>query len=102
MCLLRAVAVFATIMPGVALAQYPLPQDIVPGNPEGVTDYCYYDGRLYSVGARLCVPGVNQNSYTLVCQSQDEDKNASKTGHAVWRFDVGPPAPTCGLPAARQ
>jgi hypothetical protein len=102
MGLLIAVAVFATLAPGVALAQYPLPQDLGPANPEGVTSFCYYAGTLYSVGARLCVPGVSQNSYTLVCQSQDEDKNASKTGHAVWRFDVGPPAPTCGFPAERR
>lgn len=101
MGLLRTIAVFATLMPGVALAQSPLPQDIAPVNPEGVTDYCYYGGMLYSVGAHLCVPG-NQG-FTLVCKSQDEDKNASKSGHAVWRFDFGTPgapatAATCGLP----
>jgi len=101
MGLLRAVAVFATLMPGVALAQSPLPQDIAPENPERVTDYCYYGGTLYSVGARVCAPG--SQGFALVCKSQDEDKNASKTGHAVWRFDMGPPgapamASTCGLP----
>jgi hypothetical protein len=56
MGLLRAVAVFATLAPGVALAQYPLPQDQGPANPEAVTNFCYYAGTLYSVGARLKRP----------------------------------------------
>ena len=62
-------------------------------NPEGVSSYCYYGGTLYSVGARLCVPGAS-NSYVLVCKSKDEDSDKSKTGRAVWRVD-GPPAPLC-------
>lgn len=93
MRLLGTVAVFASLTSGVALAQYQPPQDFTPVNPEGVSDYCYYGGTLYSVGARLCVPDT-ANSYVLVCQSKDEDSDKSKTGRAVWRVD-GPPAPLC-------
>ena len=95
MRLLRAVTVFVSLTPGMALAQYSLPQDFAPANPEAMSTYCYYGGTLYSVGARLCVPGANQTGFTLVCKSKDEDNDASKTGHAVWRFDIGPPAATC-------
>ncbi len=90
MGLLRAIAVFATLMPRVALAQSPLPQDIAPVNPEAVTDYCYYGGTLYSVGARVCPPGILPGGFALVCKSHDEDNDASKTGHAVWRLDANP------------
>ena len=96
MRLFRAVTVFVSLTPGTALAQYSLPQYYAPANPEAMSTYCYYGGTLYSVGARLCVPGVNQTSFTLVCKSKEEDNDASRTGHAVWRFDIGPPAATCG------
>jgi hypothetical protein len=93
MRLIGTVVVIATFMSGMAFAQDQLPQDFAPTNPEGVSSYCYYAGALYSVGARLCVPGA-ESSYVLVCQSKDEDSDKSKTGRAVWRVD-GPPAPTC-------
>ena len=93
MRLLGTVAVFATLTSGMALAQYQLPQDFSAVNPEGVSSYCYYGGTLYSVGARLCIPGAS-NSYVLVCESKDEDSDRSKTGRAVWRVD-GPPSPLC-------
>jgi hypothetical protein len=80
---------------GISLApDAALAQEYVPVNPESVGSYCYYGGTLYSVGARLCVPDT-QGSFTLVCKSPIEDNDAAKTGRAVWRFDVGPPAPTC-------
>jgi hypothetical protein len=93
MRLLGTVTIFATLTSGMALAQYQVPQDFSPVNPEGVSSYCYYAGTLYSVGARLCVPGT-ANSYVLVCVSKDEDSDKAKTGRAVWRVD-GPPAPFC-------
>lgn len=89
MRLLGTVTVIAGLAPGVASAQ-----DFMPVNPESVASYCYYAGTSYSVGSRLCVPGT-QGSYTLVCKSPAEDNDAAKTGRAVWRFDVAPPAPTC-------
>ena len=88
---LLAIAVIS-LMPSAALAQ----QDYLFVNPETVASYCYFAGTVYSVGARLCVPGTAQISYTLVCRSPVEDGDVSKTGRAVWRLDVGPPAPTCG------
>jgi hypothetical protein len=90
MRLLTTMTVFAGLASSVAFAQ-----DFVPINPETVANYCYYGGMVYSVGARLCVPGTQGNSYTLVCKSATEDTDAAKTGRAVWRFDVGPPAPMC-------
>jgi hypothetical protein len=90
MRLFITMTVLAGLAPGVAAAQ-----DYVPINPETVANYCYYGGMVYSVGARLCVPGTQGNSYTLVCKSATEDIDAAKTGRAVWRFDVGPPAPNC-------
>ena len=98
------VTAFTTLLtPGMALAQYPAPQDFMSANPEATSSYCYYAGTLYSVGARLCVPGTNPNiSYTMVCKSKDEDSDASRTGRAVWRFEAGPPAPTCDFPGERQ
>jgi hypothetical protein len=78
------------LAPSLALAQ-----DYVPINPETVGSYCYYAGASYSVGARLCVPGTQGGSYTMVCKSATEDTDIAKTGRAVWRFDVGPPAPMC-------
>ena len=87
--------VIVTFTLGMTLAPYAISQDYAPANLEAVTNYCYYGGTLYSVGARLCVPGVNEGSFTLVCKSKDEDNDAAKTGHAVWRFDLGPPAPNC-------
>jgi len=64
---------------GMTLAPYAISQDYAPANLEAVTNYCFYGGTLYSVGARLCVPGVNEGSFTLVCKSKDEDNDASKT-----------------------
>ena len=93
MRLLGTVTVFATLTSGMALAQSELPQYFSLVNPEGVSNYCYYGGTLYSVGARLCVPGASIN-YVLVCKSKDEDNDMAKTGRAVWRID-GPPAPSC-------
>jgi hypothetical protein len=93
MRLLGTITVFAILTSGMALAQNQLPQDFSLINPEGVSSYCYYGGTLYSVGARLCVPGVS-SSYVLVCKSKDEDTDKAKTGRAVWRVD-GPPAPLC-------
>jgi len=90
MRLLTTMIIFAGLVPGMAAAQ-----DYAPINPETVASYCYYGGMLYSVGARLCVPGTQGSSYTLVCKSASEDTDAAKTGRAAWRFDVGPPAPNC-------
>src|SRR6516164_2664634 len=96
MRLLRAVTVFVSLAPGMGLAQYSLPQDFAPANPEAMGS-CAYSGLSTFTGCpRRCLPGVNQTGFPLVCKSKDEDNDASKTGHAVWRFDVGPPAPTCG------
>jgi hypothetical protein len=85
--------VIVSLVPSMALAQ-----DFVPVNPETVASYCYYAGTVYSVGARVCVPGTDQGSYTMVCKSPAEDGDAAKTGRAVWRFDSGPPAPPCRPP----
>ena len=71
--------VIATFTLGMTLAPCAISQDYAPANLEAVTNYCYYGGTLYSVGARLCVPGVNEGSFTLVCKSKDEDNDASKT-----------------------
>jgi hypothetical protein len=90
MRVLRTMIILAVLAPAAAAAQ-----EFVPINPETVANYCYYGGTLYSVGARLCVPGTQGISYTLVCKSAMEDVDAAKTGRAVWRFDVGPPAPMC-------
>jgi hypothetical protein len=90
MRLFGSIVVIIGLVPAAALAQ-----DYMPVNPETVANYCYYGGTSYSVGARLCVPGT-QGGYTLVCKSAAEDNDAAKTGRAAWRFDVGPPAPTCG------
>lgn len=95
MRLLRIMAVIIGLTPGMASAQ-----EWMPINPETVASYCYYGGTLYSVGARLCVPAT-QGSFTLVCKSPSEDNDAAKTGRAVWRFDVGAPAPTCTSPPSR-
>jgi hypothetical protein len=90
MRLLGIIAIFVALAPSVTQAQ-----DFVPINPETVANYCYYAGAIYSVGARLCVPGTQGGSYTLVCKSATEDTDVAKTGRAVWRFDTGPPAPNC-------
>jgi hypothetical protein len=94
MRLLGTITVLAGLAPGM-VPGLALAQDFVPVNPETVASYCYYEGATYSVGARLCIPGT-QGGYTLVCKSAIEDTDAAKTGRAVWRFDVGPPAPLCG------
>jgi len=53
MRLLSIMIVFVGLAPGMASAQ-----DFVPINPETVANYCYHGGMLYSVGARLYVPGT--------------------------------------------
>jgi hypothetical protein len=50
-------------------------------NQEGIANYCFYNGKAYSVGSMLCVP---QSKAALLCQSTAEEKNKSGTTRAVW------------------
>jgi hypothetical protein len=99
MRLLRTMTVIIGLAPSLA-PSLASAQDWMPINPETVASYCYYAGTAYSVGARLCVPGT-QGGFTLVCKSPSEDSDAAKTARAVWRFDVGPPAPQCSFQTPR-
>ena len=51
-------------------------------NQEGIANYCFYNGKAYSVGSMMCVP---QSKTALVCQSTAEDQNKSGTTRAVWK-----------------
>jgi Protein of unknown function (DUF1496) len=51
-------------------------------NQEGIANYCFYNGKAYSVGSMMCVP---QSKTALVCQSTAEDQNKSGTARAVWK-----------------
>ena len=65
-----------------------------PVNQEGIANYCYYGGQLYSIGSRLCITGAKANAAMLLCQSADQAKDVSKTGRAVWVYSTGE-NPTC-------
>ena len=80
------VAVVA-LSPNVLLAQSAV-------NEEGIANYCYYGGQLYSIGSRLCITGAKAGAEMLLCQSADQAKDASKTGRAVWVYSTGG-NPTC-------
>ncbi len=75
------VAVIA-LGPGVAFAQSPV-------NQEGIANYCYYGGQLYSIGSKLCISGAKASTVMLLCQSADQAKDVSKTGRAVWVNSTG-------------
>jgi Protein of unknown function (DUF1496) len=51
-------------------------------NQEGIANYCFYNGKAYSVGSMMCVP---QSKTALVCQSAADDQNKSGTARAVWK-----------------
>jgi hypothetical protein len=58
-------------------------------NQEGISHYCFYNGKAYSVGSMLCVP---QSKTALVCQSNTEagtgppaEPNKSGTARAIWK-----------------
>jgi hypothetical protein len=63
-------------------------------NQEGIANYCYYGGQLYSIGSRLCITGAKANAAMLLCESADQAKDVSKTGRAVWVYGTGE-NPTC-------
>jgi hypothetical protein len=63
-------------------------------NQEGIANYCYYGGQLYSIGSRLCITGAKANAAMLLCESADQAKDVSKTGRAVWVYSTGE-NPTC-------
>ena len=66
-----------------------------PVNQEGISNYCYYGGQLYSIGSRLCISGGKANAAMLLCESADQAKDVSKTGRAVWVYNTGEGNPTC-------
>jgi Protein of unknown function (DUF1496) len=51
-------------------------------NQEGIANYCFYNGKAYSVGSMLCIP---QSKTALQCQSTAEEQNRSGTARAVWK-----------------
>ena len=63
-------------------------------NQEGIANYCYYGGQLYSIGSRLCITGAKAGAAMLLCESADQAKDVSKTGRAVWVYSTGE-NPTC-------
>jgi hypothetical protein len=63
-------------------------------NQEGIANYCYYGGQLYSIGARLCITGAKAGAAMLLCESADQAKDVSKTSRAVWFYSTGE-NPTC-------
>jgi len=73
--------------PSVAFAQSPV-------NQEGIANYCYYGGQLYSIGSRVCISGAKAGTAMLLCESADQAKDTSKTGRAVWIYSTGE-NPTC-------
>ena len=81
------IAAVIALSPSVVFAQSPV-------NQEGIANYCYYGGQLYSIGSRLCITGVKENAAMLLCQSADQAKDVSKTGRAVWVYSTGE-NPTC-------
>jgi hypothetical protein len=66
-----------------------------PVNQEGISNYCYYGGQLYSIGSRLCISGAKASSAMLLCESADQAKDVSKTGRAVWIYNTGEGNPSC-------
>ena len=57
----------------------------LPGvNVNGVGHYCFFNSRVYSLGARICSPN---NNVLLVCVSAKEVKTESGSDRARW--DVG-------------
>jgi len=81
------VAAVIALSPGIAFAQSSV-------NQEGIANYCYYGGQLYSIGARLCITGAKAGADMLLCESADQAKDTSKTGRAVWVYSTGE-NPTC-------
>jgi len=81
------IAAVIALSPSAVFAQSPV-------NQEGIANYCYYGGQLYSIGSRLCITGAKANAAMLLCQSADQAKDVSKTGRAVWVYSTGE-NPTC-------
>lgn len=78
------------LISGVASAQEPP----LPGvNVEGVGNYCFFNSRVYSLGARICSPNL---SVMLVCVSSKEDKTESGSDRARWAKSTDGTCPRSG------
>ena len=54
----------------------------LPGvNVDGVGHYCFFNSRVYSLGARICAPSL---SNPLVCVSAKQDKDETGSDRARW------------------
>lgn len=66
----------------------------LPGvNVDGVGNYCFFNSRVYSLGARICSPSLN---VMLVCVSAKEEKNETGSDRARWAVGRDGTCPRAG------
>ena len=78
--MLRPAALFVMTVLGTCAAR--AQEGVRDFNHEGMSNYCFYNGKAYSIGSMMCIP---QSKTALVCQTAPEEQNKSGTARPVWK-----------------